>query len=172
MIYESELQHHGILGQRWGVRRYQNKDGSLTSAGKKRVAKLKEEYTHITNKQLRRSPKSTSSSEKSVSEMTNKEIQDKIDRLRLESTLASLQPAKKSKGQAFIKSVMNDVITPAAKSAGRQWLEKQFKDTLGLNDKEPKSQLEKLQDRRETLRTRASIEALKAGKADPYFKKK
>ena len=29
------LIHHGILGQKWGVRRYQNKDGSLTSAGKK-----------------------------------------------------------------------------------------------------------------------------------------
>lgn len=33
---ETYLQHHGILGQKWGVRRYQNKDGSLTSAGKKR----------------------------------------------------------------------------------------------------------------------------------------
>lgn len=30
------LSHHGIKGQKWGVRRYQNKDGSLTSAGKKR----------------------------------------------------------------------------------------------------------------------------------------
>ena len=30
----SELYHHGILGQRWGVRRYQNTDGSLTAAGK------------------------------------------------------------------------------------------------------------------------------------------
>lgn len=29
------LEHHGIIGMRWGVRRYQNKDGSLTKAGKK-----------------------------------------------------------------------------------------------------------------------------------------
>ena len=28
--------HHGILGMKWGIRRYQNKDGSLTAAGKKR----------------------------------------------------------------------------------------------------------------------------------------
>lgn len=33
---EFELRHHGIKGMRWGVRRYQNKDGSLTPAGKKR----------------------------------------------------------------------------------------------------------------------------------------
>lgn len=32
----NELQHHGIKGQKWGVRRYQNKDGALTTAGKKR----------------------------------------------------------------------------------------------------------------------------------------
>ena len=33
---ENELKHHGVKGQKWGVRRYQNSDGSLTSAGKKR----------------------------------------------------------------------------------------------------------------------------------------
>lgn len=33
---DNELMHYGVLGMKWGVRRYQAKDGSLTSAGKKR----------------------------------------------------------------------------------------------------------------------------------------
>ena len=37
--YNEELYHHGIRGQKWGVRRFQNADGSLTSAGQKRYAK-------------------------------------------------------------------------------------------------------------------------------------
>lgn len=35
----NSLRHHGILGMKWGVRRYQNKDGTLTAAGKKRYDK-------------------------------------------------------------------------------------------------------------------------------------
>lgn len=36
MVRDTELYHHGIKGQKWGIRRYQNEDGSLTSAGKDR----------------------------------------------------------------------------------------------------------------------------------------
>lgn len=32
------LIHHGVKGQKWGIRKYQNADGSLTEAGKKRYA--------------------------------------------------------------------------------------------------------------------------------------
>lgn len=36
------LEHHGIKGQRWGIRRYQNKDGTLTSQGERRYSDKKE----------------------------------------------------------------------------------------------------------------------------------
>lgn len=37
-LHNNEFYHHGVKGMKWGVRRYQNKDGSLTSAGKKRAS--------------------------------------------------------------------------------------------------------------------------------------
>lgn len=40
MLQDDELSHHGILGMHWGVRRYQNPDGSLTEAGRKHYDKL------------------------------------------------------------------------------------------------------------------------------------
>ena len=46
------LSHHGIKGQRWGVRRFQNEDGSLTSKGKKR--ELTDQEKSDRNKNIRR----------------------------------------------------------------------------------------------------------------------
>lgn len=39
IVKDYYLSHHGIKGQKWGVRRYQNYDGTLTSAGQRRVKK-------------------------------------------------------------------------------------------------------------------------------------
>ena len=39
LFSDNYLEHHGILGMKWGVRRYQNEDGSLTDAGKRRYSK-------------------------------------------------------------------------------------------------------------------------------------
>ena len=44
---ENELMHFGVKGQKWGVRRYQNPDGSLTLAGKKRALKVQNDYTEL-----------------------------------------------------------------------------------------------------------------------------
>ena len=48
--YSNELTHWGVKGQKWGVRRYQNEDGTLTEAGKKRYAR---EQTRALNKASR-----------------------------------------------------------------------------------------------------------------------
>ena len=44
LITGGELYHHGIKGMKWGVRRYQNPDGSLTLAGQKRLMKADQKW--------------------------------------------------------------------------------------------------------------------------------
>ena len=61
-MYSNELYHHGIKGQKWGVRRYQNSDGTLTSKGKNRYARDAREkefnkYDESTGKYYKQSKK-------------------------------------------------------------------------------------------------------------------
>ena len=60
--WKEELYHHGILGMHWGIRRYQNEDGSLTEEGRRRLEKkdvkwAKKNYNKIYNKAYKESKK-------------------------------------------------------------------------------------------------------------------
>lgn len=149
-----ELTHWGVKGMRWGIRRYQNKDGSLTAAGKKRRAKLEAELSQLKGKRGRPSASSKTISKtpdkpaqkKTASEMTDEELRERTTRMMMEASyynaqksLAAANPRKVSSGEKFVNSLMNDVIAPAAKNAGRAWLENTLKDKLGLNKPQKKS---------------------------------
>lgn len=83
-----ELYHHGILGMRWGVRRYQTKDGSLTSLGKRHQ---KQQGWSKDAKYAAKLKK------KKMSEMSNEELKKYNERRNLESNYKRLNPSKAAK---------------------------------------------------------------------------
>ena len=68
-----ELYHHGILGQKWGVRRYQNEDGSYTEAGKERYRYKKKDFTMTEKYIARKMDKSAAKSDKYEYRAINRE---------------------------------------------------------------------------------------------------
>lgn len=128
------LVHHGIKGMKWYQRRYQNKDGSLTPQGKIRYGAVYKKGS----KPRTSSSESSKPKTKSVSEMSNQELQATINRKRLELEYARLNSKQVSKGQKFAKAVMNDVVIPAAKNVGKAYIEQQLKKALGIKIEEKK----------------------------------
>lgn len=92
------LEHHGIKGQKWGVRRYQNEDGTRTAAGKKREQSRSEEPAHEDYNKAH--------SGKSVKDMSDAELRTRLNRLQMEKQYSQLTNSDTNKGKEFVSKAM------------------------------------------------------------------
>lgn len=134
------IAHHGILGQKWGVRRYQNKDGSLTDAGKRRLAKLEKKRLSIEQDiepLVRKKDGKSSDGEskndsppkpkRSVFEMTNDELRSEIERLGLQKQykqyLSEMYPTPKRESYFNGKKIVGEALSRGLTNAGAKVVE-------------------------------------------------
>lgn len=115
--YEDYLAHHGIKGQKWGVRRFQNPDGTRTALGKKRERSKNVDHDEVV--------KSTNPKElyKNRNQLSDKELQDRLNRVRNEQALEQMAKAKTIEGKRMAKQIIIDsgkeALKEAAKGAAR-----------------------------------------------------
>lgn len=166
-VYDDELTHWGIKGMKWGIRRYQNKDGSLTAAGKKRrslgqvvhdhkVAKKRKaaaaKARETREKNLKAEAKRKKALEKgtlSVKKMTDDELAASIKRLENEQKYAQ-KVLETSTMRRFMNKTWNDAVVPGVTEGGKQlvkdFLVKKGSKALGLNEEKTKSALDILKE--------------------------
>lgn len=112
LIDGDELYHHGIKGQKWGKRRYQNPDGSLTPEGEARYARKEAVRDRRADLKNRRT-------------MSDQELRKKVERLRLEKEFKNLTDDDVNKGKKACNKVLSrtgavvgTVVTAAAVGVG------------------------------------------------------
>ena len=97
------LSHHGIIGMKWGVRRYQNKDGSLTNAGKKRYNK---EMSDKAKEVPAHEDYNKAHSSKSVKSMSNAELRNRLNRLQMEKQYSQLSSTDVNRGKEYVSKTL------------------------------------------------------------------
>lgn len=106
------LAHHGIKGQKWGVRRFQNPDGTRTPLGKKREREKEVDHDTLI--------KSTNAKElyKNRDKLSDRELQDRLNRLRNEEALKQIAKAKNNtkNGQSVAKKVLSKIGEKSAEA--------------------------------------------------------
>lgn len=108
VVHDDTLEHHGIKGQKWGVRRYQNEDGTRTAAGKKREQSRSNESAHDDYNKAH--------SGKSVKDMSDAELRNHLNRLQMEKQYSQLTNSDTSKGKKFVSDAMKVATTVATVS--------------------------------------------------------
>lgn len=156
-----ELTHWGIKGMRWGIRRFQNKDGSLTPAGKKRRAKLEGELEQLGGSS-KKSDSEATPRKKTASEMTDDELDRAITRARKEDEYRRLRPEPVSKPK-LMSRLVDEVLVPSAINSGKKLLEDALKEAGSnlLKGKADPNSIEALTKVRDKLKLQSEISKYK-----------
>lgn len=128
---DGELVHWGIVGMKWGQRRYQNKDGSLTPAGRKRLKaesdKLKEREAVIKNKERVKARNDKLKAKKAELDARQKALDD-AEKAEKESKKAGKHFGKKGKVEVEKSKTLKDMTDDEIKRAiDRKKLEDEYR---------------------------------------------